>query len=480
MASRVNGDTVAELQRRVAQLEAENEQLRERLRRPPSAVPVTPEQMLLVADSMPGLVGYVGPDERYWFNNKAFARWLGRPRAALLGQPVVEVLGSDAHLRLRPYIDAALGGEAGTVECELTINGEARFVQTSFVPYISSEAVPQGFFQITVDLTEARRAGTLMRDSERRLQDILDAAPIVIFMKDRDGRHLFVNRAFEELTGRPRGEVVGRRDDELYAPEAAARFAESDAQVMATGESVTFEETESFADGPRTHRMTKVAMRDADGRIHGVCGIAADVTEQKRHALHQRLLVDELNHRVKNTLAIVQSLAQQSLKAADVEPRKAFERRLSTLAAAHGLLTRESWTGASLISVIEIALAPFADGAATRFETRGPELRLTTKTAVAIAMGLHELATNAAKYGALSRPEGRVAIEWRIADVDGEPRLHFEWRERGGPAVTPPAQRGFGSRMVEKGLAAELSGEVELRYEPAGVVCTINAPLPND
>jgi PAS domain S-box-containing protein len=479
MASRAEGETLAELQQRVAMLEAENERLRARLRQPRSAVPVTREQMRLLADAMPGLIAYVGPDERYWFNNQAFERWLGRKRRSMLGRTVAEVLGAEAHARLRPQIEAALGGEGATVECELPLAGESRFVQTSLIPYISPDAVPQGFFQLTVDLTDARRAGALMRDSEKRLQDILDAAPVVIFMKDQDGRHVFVNRAFEKLTGRPRSTVIGRRDDELYPPEVAERFVLSDREVMASGAETVFEETASFPEGPRTHRITKVPMRDGDGRVHGVCGIATEITEHKRQAMHQRLLVDELNHRVKNTLAIVQSLAQQSLKAADAGSRQAFERRLGALAAAHALLTRENWAGASFGSVVAAAVAPFADGQPTRFRIAGPELRLVPKTAVSIAMALHELATNAAKYGALSRPEGWIEIDWRIADVAGEPRLHFEWHERAGPPVIPPARRGFGSRMVEYGLAAELGGEAELRYEPTGVVCTIDAPLPN-
>ncbi len=476
MASQLTNETTAELRHRVAQLEAENERLREQLRRPMGTVPVTPEQMSLVADSIPGLVGYVGPDERYRFNNKTFERWLGRRRSEMLGRPIAEVLGAQAHEALRPLIDAALDGEQVTAEREIIFgDGTARFVHIAFVPYISPEAVPQGFFQFITDLTTARRAGTLMRESEKQLQDILDALPVVVFTKDRAGHYLFVNRAFEASTGKPKASVVGRTDAEIYPAETAASFAESDAKAMAGG-TISFETTELLQGDLRTFHVTKVPVHSIDGVVEGVCGIVVDITERKRFEAHQRLLVDELNHRVKNTLAIVQSLAMQSLKTVDRDLRGTFERRLCALAGAHSLLTRENWTSASLGSIVETAVSPFGDR--SRIHVSGPDLRLAPKTAVSIAMALHELATNAAKYGSLSTGDGHVEIGWNVTGEGEAARLHFEWRERGGPSVIPPARRGFGSRMVEQGLAVELSGKVELRYEPTGVVCTIDAPLP--
>lgn len=480
MASRVKGNTAADLQRRIEALEAENAELRAQFGRPSAtAVPVTAQQMSLVADLIPGLAGYVGSDERYWYNNKAFEHWLGCRRAEMRGRTVAEVVGDVAYDVLRPLIDTALGGEAVTAERELIFpDGTARFVHIAFVPYISPAAVPQGFFQFITDLTEARRAGALMRESERRLQDLLDAMPIVVFTKDCEGRHLFVNRAFEAATGRSRAQVIGRTDHELYPADPADRFAASDAEALANG-TVSFEMAEVTHGMVQTYQITKVPMRDSEGRIEGVCGIAVDVTERKTFEAHQRLLVDELNHRVKNTLAIVQSLAQQSLKSADGDARRAFERRLNALASAHSLLTRENWTGVSFGSIVETAVAPYADLDRLRFRISGPDLRLAPKTAVSLTMALHELATNAAKYGALSAPDGRVEIMWHTLPPASEPRLRFEWRERGGPPVVPPARPGFGSRMVEYALAAELGGEVELRYEPAGVVCAIEAPLPS-
>jgi PAS domain S-box-containing protein len=203
------------------------------------------------------------------------------------------------------------------------------------------------------------------------------------------------------------------------------------------------------------------------------------VLERKRTEEHQRLLLNELNHRVKNTLAVIQSIAQQTFRgeAAAPEARQAFESRLSALAGAHDLLTGRNWEAAGLREVIERAgIGCGADGERVRIE--GEDVELAPRTSVSIAMALHELCTNAVKYGALSVDTGRVSISWTVTGLDGGRRLSLCWKEEGGPPVSPPERRGFGSRMIERGLASELGGEVELLFRPEGVVCRVDAPLP--
>jgi two-component sensor histidine kinase len=203
--------------------------------------------------------------------------------------------------------------------------------------------------------------------------------------------------------------------------------------------------------------------------------------EQRRQAeKYQRLLVNELNHRVKNSLAIVQSLAQQSFKSglpAD-EARRAFDARLSALSAAHNLLTRESWESALLSQTIATAVSATTGANSDRVELSGPDIQLSPQTAVSVAMALHELCTNAIKYGSLSNESGSVSVRWQVAGDPDSPRLHLEWTESGGPSVGPPVRRGFGSRMIERGLSAELGGKVEMDFRPTGLVCIIDAPLP--
>ncbi|MES2035346.1 MAG: HWE histidine kinase domain-containing protein, partial [Pseudomonadota bacterium] len=203
----------------------------------------------------------------------------------------------------------------------------------------------------------------------------------------------------------------------------------------------------------------------ADAIVEGggakrMAGVSLDVTERRRAEERQRLLLNELNHRVKNTLAAVQSIAFQTLRSArtPTDFRDAFESRLMALSQTHNLLTEENWEGADLRAVLQVELDAF--GGDGRASVTGPDIHLSPKAAVAIGMGFHELATNASKYGALSTAGGGLSVRWR---VDG-PDLLLEWREEGGPAVEPPSRRGFGSRLLEQGLSAELGGTVKLNY----------------
>jgi len=172
---------------------------------------------------------------------------------------------------------------------------------------------------------------------------------------------------------------------------------------------------------------------------------------------------------VKNTLAIVQSIATLTLKDVGPDARAAFEERLVNLSAVHNLLTDESWNSTSLASVVRTSLR----AARERVSCDGNDLRLRPKSAVVLSMALHELGTNALKYGALSTERGRVSVTW--ATDNG--RFRLRWEEKDGPPVSPPEHRGFGSRMIERGLAAELQGEVRIDWQPQGVVCTIDAPI---
>jgi two-component sensor histidine kinase len=203
------------------------------------------------------------------------------------------------------------------------------------------------------------------------------------------------------------------------------------------------------------------------------------VLERKRTEEHQSLLVNELNHRVKNTLAIVQSIANQTFRrGSDPETAKrVFESRLTALAAAHDLLTAENWESASLEEVIrETGVGCGAEESRVHFE--GPAVRLPPKAAVSLSMALHELCTNALKYGALSNDTGRISVSWQVLGEKEALQLRLVWKEEGGPAVTAPTHRGFGSTMIERALASELSGKVQIHFLPEGVQCVIEAPLP--
>jgi two-component sensor histidine kinase len=198
----------------------------------------------------------------------------------------------------------------------------------------------------------------------------------------------------------------------------------------------------------------------------------------ERAAAEERrsLLLREMNHRIKNVLAAVQAIANQTFKdRATPDSLRTFGNRLQAMAAAHDLLLDENWEGADLHATVGAALAPFASDQRRRFAIGGPPAQVTARAALALSMALHELCTNAAKYGALSTPAGLVTVRWWLADGESGRRFCFTWTESGGPPVAAPEYRGFGSRLIETALASELSGSVRLEYAEAGVTFTLDA-----
>ncbi|MGH9455224.1 MAG: sensor histidine kinase, partial [Terriglobia bacterium] len=215
-------------------------------------------------------------------------------------------------------------------------------------------------------------------------------------------------------------------------------------------------------------------LKDDQGRVLRWFGTNTDISEQKRAEERLQLLLKELNHRVKNTLATVQAIASQSFRTL---PRKEFETfhdRLVALSHAHDLLIQGNWEATDLREIVRQSLAPLcAKQSDERLTIEGPGVLIPADRAASWSMALHELCTNALKYGAFKTKAGQVNIEW---DAPERGRLHFRWSERGGPPVTAPRQRGFGSRLIES-LGRELAGSTNIRFERGGVICTIDAPI---
>ena len=291
----------------------------------------------------------------------------------------------------------------------------------------------------------------------------------------------YANPAFTRMTGYTSDEVVGRSPRLLQGPNTdRAQLARMRA-VLATGQPFQGEAVNYRKDGSEyVVEWLITPVRDEDGRIAHWISAQRDVTERRRAEGIQQRLLDEVNHRVNNTLAAVQSMALQTLQSAPCaeDTRAAFLGRLFALARVHDLLARAHWTGALLGGLAEAQLAHHRGREPERIEASGPELLLRPGAAVALGLALHELAANAAAHGALSAPGGRVRLDWAVRPTGAGERLWVRWMESGGPPIQgPPARRGFGARLIERGLARELRAEARLAFEPTGLRCGIDAPL---
>jgi PAS domain S-box-containing protein len=398
------------------------------------------------------------------------------------GFGLLKAIRADPGLRDIPIIMlSARAGEESRIE---GLEAGADYYLTK--PFSARELIAQ----VNANLKVAQ----MRRETTRRLEQSADAlsqrtaqyetllnrAPIGVYVVDEDFRFVEVNPTAMPIFGDM--DVIGRDFEEVmhilwverYAAEIVALFR----HTLKTGQPyVTAERSEQRADRGQIeyyewqiHRITM-----PDGRCGVVCYFR-DISMLVRSRTQRELLINELNHRVKNTLTTIQSMTAQTLAGAGVDRsvNEALEARLISMAGAHDILTQESWSGANLYTIVARALGAFATNDRIRIE--GPGIRIVPAAALAVSMALHELATNAVKYGALSG-SGKIDVTWRVEDDDGQPWLRLEWVERDGPPVVQPRRQGFGSRLIGRGLASQLGGKAEIKYAPAGVVCHIRAPL---
>jgi PAS domain S-box-containing protein len=328
-----------------------------------------------------------------------------------------------------------------------------------------------------------RLRGDDLREREEevrnRLAAIVESSQDAIISKDLTATIKSWNAGAERVFGYTADEAVGQSILLLIPPDRHDEEKEIIGRIQ-RGERIEHYETVRVRkDGSLVDLSLSVSpIRDASGKVVGASKIARDITERRRADEHRTLLINELNHRVKNTLATVQSIAMQTLRTTDrsADARVLFEARLSALSRAHDVLTSENWSGAGLLDIVRRTLAPF-QSLDRHIKFDGPPARLSPKQALAIAMTIHELATNAAKYGALSTRDGEVTVAWHIDAAKFPASIRLTWTEKKGPPVAIPARKGFGSRMIQLHLAAELGGDASLEFEPTGVVCTIVTPL---
>jgi len=493
----------------------------EELTAPPVAAGDSPDFTALFR-VLPSPYMILDRDLRYVEANEAYCATLERRREDLIGKPLFELFpnSGESGRRLRESFERVL--ETGRpdsiplipypIERPASRGGgfEMRYWSAAHVPLLGPDGRTRFILQNTVDVTELQRlkqmaygpggetylapapgeTDLLQRAAEvtalnaaltqetRGLRDLFMQAPGFMAVLTGPGlTFALVNNAYQQLIGHR--QVIGRSVEDALPEVRGQGFIQLLQGVLEKREpflgqalSVRLQRTpggeleERFVDfiyQPITH---------PDGEAWGVFVEGSDVTDRVLAERQQKLLLDELNHRVKNTLATVQAIAAQTLRT-NPEPaafRQAFEARILALAATHDLLTATSWRSAGLRDVVLVELKPFG---AERYRLEGPDVALTPAEALTLGLLFHELATNAAKYGALSVAEGRVEVRWTVEAG----RLDLGWRETGGPAVTPPVRRGFGSRLIERSLKGQMGGEAVLEFAPQGLCCAVSLPL---
>ncbi len=326
---------------------------------------------------------------------------------------------------------------------------------------------------LAIDITARVRA----EEAQSRLAAIVETSRDMIISVEPGGKIQTWNAGARRIFGYTAEEMVGQ-SLRMLVPDDVADFDRTVETMERTG-SIQTETVRLAKDGRRIDVMisaSSIAMPDG---TRGSAAIFTDITERKRFEEQQRTLINELNHRVKNSLATIQSIAAHTFR--DERHRGAlatFVARLIALSEAHNVLTASNWEGASLAEVVERTVAPHQTGDGARFLCAGPSVWLDPRGALALALALHELCTNAAKYGALSNPTGTVAIQWAIElDAAEGTQLSMRWVESGGPPVVPPVSPGFGTHLVRGVLSEDLNARVDMQYEPDGFLCAFVAKM---
>jgi PAS domain S-box-containing protein len=320
---------------------------------------------------------------------------------------------------------------------------------------------------------EPRRLAEELRNALHRYEIALRGSNVTVFTQDRNLRYTSISNAF---LGRRVDQIVGLTDDDVVPVSDRATIVQLKQQALSSGEPV---DAELRLKGPAASRWYDFhfePLRDAEGRVVGLTCAAVDITDRKASEEHLRLLMRELTHRSKNLLAVIQALARQTSRHAGSLDSflEEFSARLQALSRSHDLLVQEEWHSAGLLDLVRSQLGHYIDRFQSQISIKGPPVHLKPEAAQSLGLALHELAVNAAKYGALATPKGHVDVIWEEGE-DGND-IVIRWLERDGPKVERPKKHGFGTLAIQRNLSRSLEADVDLNFAEDGVSCTITIP----
>ncbi|MBT2338429.1 PAS domain S-box protein [Pseudomonas fluorescens] len=426
-------------------------------------------------------IAEAGVDGRLLRVNDALCNMLGRSREELLAMTFLDYTHPDGIEEDAALYARQVAGELDTYVLRkraLKPDGEVVYLDVHSSSVRNADGEFRYGVRVLQDVTAARRMENQVRESERHLRNVLEALPAAVYTTDAEGRITFFNRAAVELSGRtPQLGDLWCVTWKLFNTDGSALPHDQCPMAVALKENRTIRGVEAVAERPDGTRVPfnpyPTPLHDANGNLVGAINMLVDITERKQAENRQKTLIDELNHRVKNTLATVQSLAAQTARNADdaKDGYRRFEARLLALSRAHDLLTKRHWGETPLDSLANEVLMPVFGLEPQRIKVEGASINVGTRVALNLTMTLNELAINALKYGAMSVETGTLSVTWNLQPQANGTLLTLDWREHGGPPVSPPQREGLGSRLMKRCIERDLGGQFNLTFAPEGVCC---------
>jgi two-component system, chemotaxis family, CheB/CheR fusion protein len=440
------------------------------------------ERFRQLAEALPQIIWTMRPDGSTTYVNRRFRDYHGRDVGPSVEERSAFIHPEDKEAVWAERNAAIAEGRAFDVTVRLKRHdGAYRWHLMWVVPLIYNEVVVSWIGTAT-DIHDLYEAEAALRQSETQLRLALAAARMGDWSWDAKGDILTVSERAAEIYGISPGPQPSSNVRSIILPEDAERSRVAAEQALTHRKQYDIEyRIRRPSDGASAWvAATGQAIYDAGGQVEGMIGVIQDITARKRDEERQNLLIRELHHRVKNTLATVQAIVGSTARtsASIDEFYKAFVGRIVSMAHTHSLLTEDEWQTASLRDLLADELRPY-DESGGRIRLEGPPVELPSELAVPIGMAIHELTTNAAKYGALSQRGGRIEVTWAVDSANGKRRLRLHWTERGGPPVEPPKRQGFGSRLLQRVLTTQLQAEVTVDFAPEGLRLSMSAPLPD-
>jgi len=435
----------------------------------------------LIYDTAPIGLAFLSPDCRYLYINRHLTEICGISVEDHLGRTVrecVPALAESVEDIVRSIVETGQPVTGIEVSGQRPDQVNERSWITYWHPLFGADGDVLGVNVAAEEITERKRAERALRASEQQFRTLAEAIPQLVWMSDAQGRITWANTHVSDFVRGDSAELAQRDWIESLEPaeqENARRLWTVCVDTGATFEMEVSLRSRSNRSVPCLTRI--VALRDANGIVNRWIGTHIDISERKRREDHIRVISSELSHRTKNLMAVVMAVASQTAKGAETvdEYYRRFSERLNALAYCHELLVRDNWVGASFQDVVAAQLKPFREGREGRVSATGPALILKPEAVQNLGLAFHELGTNALKHGALSRPQGEVAIRWLIDDATGT--IHVTWQERGGPAVVPPQRRGFGDVVINQIVPGALKGRGTITFAPDGVQWTFAFPM---